>query len=86
MDRGMTRGMKAHVSTMLTESGLSIPLRLRDFKSPVRLNRRCKTTSTAFRVLVVLTMGKPLDVWQSPAARSHILARRERRQVSMFDI
>jgi len=24
MDRGMTRGMKAHVSTMLTESVLSI--------------------------------------------------------------
>src|SRR5438093_614383 len=30
MYRGMTRGMKAHVSTMLTESGLSIPLPVRD--------------------------------------------------------
>jgi hypothetical protein len=83
---GMTRGMKAHVSTMLTESGLSIALPVRHFKESVRPKAGCKPTSTAFRVLVVLTMGKPLDVWQSPAARSHILARRERRQVSMFDI
>jgi hypothetical protein len=56
MYRGMTRGMKAHVSTMLTESGLSIPLPVRDFKRLVRRNGRCKTTSTAFRVLFVLTM------------------------------
>jgi hypothetical protein len=32
MQSGMTRRMKAHVSTMLTESGLSIPLRVRHFK------------------------------------------------------
>jgi hypothetical protein len=32
MHRGMTRGMKAHVSTMLTESGLSIAPALRHFK------------------------------------------------------
>jgi hypothetical protein len=56
MYRGLTRGMKAHVSTMLTESGLSIPLPVRDFKHLVRRNGRCKTTSTAFRVLFVLTM------------------------------
>jgi len=86
MYRGMTRGMKAHVSTMLTESGLSIPLRVRHFKGLARPNGGCKTTSTAFRVLFVLTLGKPLDVWQSPAARSHILARRDRRQLSVFDI
>ena len=38
MYRGMTRGMKAHVSTMLTESDLSIPLPLRHFKGLVRRN------------------------------------------------
>jgi hypothetical protein len=64
MDSGMTRGMKAHVSTMLTESGLSIPLRLRHFKSLVRRNAGCKTTSMAFRVFSVLTMRKPLDLSQ----------------------
>jgi hypothetical protein len=33
MYSGMTRGMKAHVSTMLTESGLSIALPVRHFKA-----------------------------------------------------
>jgi hypothetical protein len=56
MYRGMTRGMKAHVSTMLTESGLSIALPVRHFKESVRPKAGCKPTSTAFRVLVVLTM------------------------------
>src|SRR5881409_2342011 len=56
MYRGMTRGMKAHVSTMLTESGLSIALALRHFKCVVRRNAGCKQTSTVFRVLFVLTM------------------------------
>ena len=32
MHGGMTRRMKAHVSTMLTESDLSIALALRHFK------------------------------------------------------
>ena len=59
MYRGMTRGMKAHVSTMLTESGLSIPLPVRDFKAPVRPKAGCKPTSTAFRVLFVLTVPHP---------------------------
>lgn len=47
--------MKAHVSTMLTESGLSIALAVRHFKALARRNAGCKTTSTAFRVLFVLT-------------------------------
>jgi len=33
MHGGMTRRHEGFVSTMLTESGLSIPLRLRDFKA-----------------------------------------------------
>jgi hypothetical protein len=48
--------MKAHVSTMLTESDLSIALALRHFKCLVRRNAECKPTSTAFRVVSVLTM------------------------------
>jgi len=55
MYRGMTRGMKAHVSTMLTESGLSIALPVRRFKESVRPKAGCKPTSTAFRVFSVLT-------------------------------
>jgi len=50
-----TTGMKAHVSTMLTDSGLSIPLRARDFKASGRLNRGCKTTNPLFYGLSVLT-------------------------------
>jgi hypothetical protein len=61
MYRGMTRGMKAHVSTMLTESDLSIPLPVRHFKAPVRRKAGCKPTSTVFRVFSVLTMRDPLD-------------------------
>jgi hypothetical protein len=53
---GRPVGMKAHVSTMLTESDLSIALRVRDFKCLVRRNAGCKPTSTAFRVFSVLTM------------------------------
>jgi len=48
MDSGMTRRMKAHVSTMLTESGLSIASPMRHFKGLVRLNRGCKTTNPLF--------------------------------------
>jgi hypothetical protein len=44
------------VSTMLTESDLSIALRLRHFKGLARRNGGCKPTSTAFRVFSVLTM------------------------------
>lgn len=51
----MTRRHEGFVSTMLTESGLSIALALRHFKCLVRRNGRCKPTSTAFRVLFVLT-------------------------------
>src|SRR6266571_68360 len=56
MDGGMTRRHEGFVSTMLTESGLSIALALRHFKRLVRRNGRCKPTSTVFRVLFVLTM------------------------------
>ena len=55
MYSGMTRGMKAYVSTMLTESGLSIPLPVRDFKAPVTPKAGCKPTITVFRVFSVLT-------------------------------
>jgi hypothetical protein len=44
----MTSRHEGCVSTMLTESDLSIPLRLRRFKGLVRRNGGCKTTSTAF--------------------------------------
>ncbi len=47
--------MKAHVSTMLTESGLSIALALRQFKGRCDEMGGCKPTSTAFRGLFVLT-------------------------------
>jgi hypothetical protein len=47
MHGGMTRRMKAHVSTMLTQSGLSIALRMRAFKSLVRRNEGCKTTNAS---------------------------------------
>ena len=47
--------MKAHVSTMLTESDLSIPLPVRHFKCLVRRKAGCKPTSTVFRVFSVLT-------------------------------
>src|SRR5947209_20552454 len=48
MYRGMTRGMKAHVSTMLTESGMSSALALLHFKGLIRRNAGCKTTNTLF--------------------------------------
>src|SRR6266540_4593916 len=44
------------VSTILTESGLSIALPLRQFKGRCDEMGGCKPTSTAFRVLFVLTM------------------------------
>jgi hypothetical protein len=60
MYSGMTRSMKAYVSTMLTESDSSIPLRLRHFKRLRRRNEGCKTTSPVFRVFSVLTLaGRP---------------------------
>ena len=49
------------VSAMLTDSDLSIPLRLRHFKGLPRRNAGCKTTSTAFGVLFVLTLAGPPD-------------------------
>ena len=55
MYSGMTRRMKAHVSTMLSESGLSIASPRRHFKESVQRNARCKTTITAFWVFSVLT-------------------------------
>ena len=45
--------MKAHVSTMLTDSGLSIALRVCDFKGLARRNEGCKTTSPLFQGLSV---------------------------------
>jgi len=56
MDRGMTRGMKAHVSAMLTESDSSISLRVRHFKGSERGKRPCKPISTMIRGLFGLTM------------------------------
>ena|SRR5207249_3726020 len=50
MYRGMTRGMKAHVSTMLTESGLSIPLQLRHFKIKSRMQADKHGVSGVFRL------------------------------------
>ena len=44
------------VSTMLTDSGLSIALPVRHFKGLARRNAGCKTTSTAFGVLSVLSL------------------------------
>jgi AbrB family looped-hinge helix DNA binding protein len=43
------------VSTMLTESGFSIASPMRLFKGLVRLNRGCKTISSLFEGLSVLT-------------------------------
>ena len=40
---------------MLTDNGLSIQLRLRYFKGPVRRIEGCKTTSTRNEGLFVLT-------------------------------
>jgi hypothetical protein len=57
----MTRRHEGFVSTMLTESGLSIALALRHFKCLVRRKAGCKPTSTAFRGFSVLTMWDPLD-------------------------
>lgn len=57
----MTRRHEGFVSTMLTESGLSIALPLRHFKCLAPRNGGCKPTSTAFWVLFVLTMWDPLD-------------------------
>ena len=51
---------------MLTESDLSIPLRLRYIKDVTRRNAGCKTTSTAFGVLSVLTLAGAPD---SPAEK-----------------
>ena len=53
----MTRRHEGFVSTMLTESGLSIALRVRHFKGLVPRNAGCKPTSTAFRGFFVLTAG-----------------------------
>jgi hypothetical protein len=58
MHGGMTRRHEGFVSTMLTESGLSIALALRHFKRLVRRNGRCKPTSTAFRGAFRLDAGR----------------------------
>jgi hypothetical protein len=47
--------MKVLVSAMLTENGLSIALLVCHFKASVRRNAWCKTTSTPFAGLFVLT-------------------------------
>ena len=54
MHGGMTRRHEGCVSTMLTESGLSIASAVRDFKAPVRPKAGCKPTITVFRVFFVL--------------------------------
>jgi len=61
----MTRRHEGFVSTMLTESGLSIALGLRHFKCLVRRNAGCKPTSTAFRVLFVLTSRSVVDAQEA---------------------
>ena len=61
MHGGMTRRHEGCVSTMLTESGLSIALPVRQFKGRCDEMGGCKPTSTAFRGLFVLTMWDPLD-------------------------
>ena len=68
MDGGMTRRMKAHVSTILTESGLSISLRVRHFKGSERENRRCKPTSTAWTGVFGLTRVGTLTAVGAPEA------------------
>ena len=55
MHGGMTRRHEGCVSTMLTESGLSIALPLRHFKGLARRNAGCKPTSTRIAGLFVLT-------------------------------
>ena len=59
-----TKRHEGDVSAMLTESGLSIPLRLRLFKGLAPRNERRKTTNTAFQGLFVLTtntLGRPVS-------------------------
>ena len=80
MHGGMTRRHEGCVSTMLTESDLSIPLALRHFKCLVRRKVGCKPTSTAFRVLFVLTMWDLLDPSQGRLLEVRSLARRMHRQ------
>jgi hypothetical protein len=46
MQGSMTRRHEGCVSTMLTESGLSIAPPMRHFKGSARPNSGCKTTST----------------------------------------
>lgn len=53
--RLMTSRREGCVSTMLTESGLSIALPVRHFKAPVQRKAGCEPTSAAFRVRFVLT-------------------------------
>ena len=55
MRGSMTGRHEGCVSTMLTESGLSIALWVRQFKVSVRPNRGCKPTSAASAGFFVLT-------------------------------
>jgi len=74
MDGGMTRRMKAHVSTILTESGLSISLRVRHFKGSERWKRRCQPTSAACTALFVWTMPKVSNAGGSGLLKSQTCA------------
>ena len=56
MHSGITRRMKAHVSTMLTEGALSIAPLVCPFKESVRRNEGCKPTSPPCAGLFGLTM------------------------------
>jgi hypothetical protein len=58
--------MKAHVSTMLTESGLSIPLPVRDFKGlcgEMEGARRKARHCAVFSVLTRRLTTSPLTPW-----------------------
>ena len=55
MYSGMTRGMKAYVSTMLTESDWSIAVPVLHFKRLPRRNAECKPTNAPQAGLFVLT-------------------------------
>ena len=76
----MTSRHEGCVSTMLTESGLSIALPVRHFKGLVRRNGRVQADKHGISGAFRLDNAGPARPIARPAARSHILARRMRRQ------
>ena len=57
MHGGMTRGMKAHVSTMLTEKRLEYCIADASLQWPMARNHQRNTTNAASSVFVVLSDG-----------------------------